>query len=188
MLKGMYYRLPHYVYLDKEKYKINTDFRIFINFEEEMQGSDKRKACYNALMMFYPAFFEIIEKNILEQAIDRFIWFYKCGKKEIQSTNRKKSNTNAQIFSYYYDDIYIWGTFNQLFHVDLTKDKIHWWKFRSMWLTLPNNCEFSKIKGYRAYNGKDKELLDLKELYRLPKSSSEIKDEIRRNKIYEALK
>ncbi len=194
-MRGMYSKLPLFVYLNNEKFIINTDFRIFIDFEEEMQGKNIRKAIFKVLQKFYPDFFLICEKNLLMQAVDKFIWFYKCGKNDDHvKSNTNSKNNSKQVFSYSYDDLYIWGTFHQYFKndkgmpVDLTKDYIHWWKFRSMWLTIPRNAEFSKIKGYRAYNGKDKTLLDLKEFYKLPPTEKEIQEQIRRNKIYEALK
>ena len=43
---NMFNKLPHFVYLDNEKFFINTDFRIFIEFELEMQGKNKREASY----------------------------------------------------------------------------------------------------------------------------------------------
>lgn len=187
MLRGMYSKLPHSVTIKNEKFSINTDFRIFINFEEEMtQGLDTKKAVNNALNSFYPAFSLIIKKGLLKEAADKFIWFYKCGKPETPS-NEKAKGQKIESFRYSSDDLYIWGTYKQLGY-DLTTDYVHWWKFRAMWLTLPDNCEFSKIKGYRAYSGKDKNILSLKEHYKLPPNEKEIQDQIRRNKIYEALK
>ena len=94
----------------------------------------------------------------------------------------------SRAFSYKYDDLYIWGEFRRLYGVDLTKDYIHWWKFKSMWLCMPSECEFNKIKGYRTYKGKDKDILELKQYYELPLSGQELADKIRRDKIYEALK
>lgn len=187
MLRGMYSKLPRSVMLKNERFIINTDFRIFINFEEEMtQGTDTKKAVNNALKSFYPAFYLILEKSLLNEAADKFIWFYQCGKKNVQQKSSKGSS-KKESFRYSSDDLYIWGAYKQLGY-DLTKDYIHWWKFRAIWLSLPDNCEFSKIKGYRAYDGKDANILELKEYYKLPPSEKEIQDQIRRNQIYEALK
>lgn len=186
MIKGMYNKLPHYVYLKNEKFNINTDFRIFIEFEIEMQGKDKKKASINCLSKFYPAFLDIISKGLFEEAVDKFIWFYKCNKPDIKY-NIKSKKPKEQIFNYEYDDLYIWGAFKQYYNIDLTTARLHWWKFRAMWLCIPSNSEFSKIKGYRAYDGKDKDILEMKELSKLPPTESEIKDEIRRNEIYESL-
>ena len=42
-----------------------------------------------------------------------------------------------------------------------------------------------KIKGYRAYTGKDENMLELREYWELPKP---VEEQERINKIYEALK
>lgn len=188
MIKGMYSNLPHYVYLKNERFIINTDFRIFITFEEEMtQGIDKKKACTTALRNFYgSAFSLIIQKNLLKEATDKFIWFYHCGKKDNPNKKGKKGKSK-EAFRYSYDDLYIWGTYKQLGY-NLSKDYIHWWEFRAIWLTIPSEFEFSKIKGYRVYNGKDKDILELQEYYQLPPNEKEIQDRIRQDKIYESLK
>ena len=187
MLKGMYSKLPRSIKIRNERFIINTDFRIFINFEEEMtQGIDTKKAVNNALQSFYPAFYLIIQKGLINEAVDKFIWFYKCGKTDEVSKNGK-GKAKKESFRYSCDDLYIWGTYKQLGY-DLTKDYIHWWEFRAIWLTIPDNFEFSKIKGYRAYDGKDKDILELKEHYKLTPNKQEIQDQIRRNEIYEALK
>ena len=184
----MYNKLPRYVFLKNERYIINTDFRIFITFEEEMtQGTNRKEACYNALQKFYPAFSLIIKKGLQNEAVDKFVWFYLCGKKELPSKNEKKVS-NKESFRYSNDDLYIWGAFKCYFNVDLSTIHLHWWKFRAMWLSLPSEAEFSKIKGYRVYNGKDKEILELQEYYKLPPNEKEIQDRIRRDKIYESLK
>jgi len=184
---NMFKRLPHFVIIKNEKYMIRTDFRIFIDFEKEMQGTDKRKACYNALKKFYPAFLEIINKNLLDEAINKFIWFYKCGKKDVEVNYKSKSNKNTRIYDYDFDSDLIWGAFYEQFRVDLSTTKLHWWKFRAMWASLNKNCQFNIVRGYRAYTGKDKELLELKEQYKLPKTDFEIDEEKRHREIFNQL-
>ena len=77
---------------------------------------------------------------------------------------------------------------NEIAEMIYERVNAYWWEFRAIWLTIPDNFEFSKIKGYRAYDGKDKDILELKEHYKLPPNKKEIQDQIRRNEIYEALK
>ena len=38
-----YNKLPHYVYIKNEKFVVNSDYRIFIEFETKMQGKDKKR-------------------------------------------------------------------------------------------------------------------------------------------------
>lgn len=182
-----YDRLPRYVYIKNEKFIINTDYRIFVKFEEQMQDINTKKAIYDALSSFYPAFSQICKNNMLNEAIDQFIWFYKCGKIDKNKKSSNNSKNQQQVFSYDYDANLIYGAFLIYARIDLNK-YLHWWKFKAIWSSLPSDCEFNKIKSYRAYNGKDKDILELKEAYKLPLTEKEIKKEIQANQIYEALK
>lgn len=184
---NMFNKLPHFVFLEKEKYYINTDYRIFIDLEQEMQGTNQRKAINKCLSRFYPAFLDIIEKNLLNEAVDKFIWFYKCGKTDVEITQSNKKNSTMRIYDYNYDSDLIWGAYKSQYNVELDTIHLHWWKFKAMWNSLPSTCEFSKIRGYRSYNGKDKELLELKELYKLPPTEFEIDEQKRHQKIFEEL-
>ena len=188
MIRGMYSKLPQSVYLKNEKYSINTDYRIFIEFEEDMRDKGDNKVIVNALKSFYPAFFQIKDKEILMEAIDKFLWFYRCGKNEDELPKKKGNKSNTRIYSYKYDELYIWGEFKRNYGVNLSVDKIHWWEFKAMWMALPSECEFNKIKGYRSYKGNDKDILELKEYYKLPLTQMEIEDKLRRDKLYEMLK
>ena len=188
-MRGMYNKLPHSVSLNGEKFIINTDFRIFVDFEYEMQEIDRNIAVNKVLKRFYPAFSHIIEQNLLQEAVNKFLWFYQCDKEEIEEIHNSSSGKKTgNAFSYKWDDQYIWGAFKMYFNVDLTEDEIHWWKFKAMWNSIPSDSEFNKIKGYRVYTGKDKDLKNLKEYYKLPLTQREKQDKIRREQIYEALK
>lgn len=178
---NMFNRLPHFVYLNNEKYFIRTDFRIFIEFEKNMQGKDEKQVIYKTLSNFYPAFLEILNKGLLNEAVDKFIWFYKCGKEDVEIKYSKKQNKKLRIYDYDFDSDLIWGAYYTQYRVDLSIDKLHWWKFRAMWNSLDSKCEFSKARGYRAYDGKDNDILEQKERYKLPPTKFE-KDEIERHK------
>lgn len=184
---NMFNKLPHFVYLNNEKYFIRTDFRIFIEFEKNMQGSDLKEIIYKTLNKFYPAFLEIYNKGLLDEAVDKFIWFYKCGKEDVEIKQKAKANKNTRIYDYDYDSDLIWGAYYEQYKVDLSNIRLHWWKFRAMWNSLKSDSEFTKIRGYRAYTGKDKDILELKEQYKLPPTQFE-KDEMERHKkIFEEL-
>lgn len=188
----MFNKLPHFVYLKNEKYFINTDYRIFIEFERNMQGKNDKQVIYNTLNNFYPAFSKIVNRNLVEESIDKFIWFYSCGKSKEQIQNEKNNKNKIskkykdRIYDYEYDSDLIYGAFWDR-HIDLTNKHLHWWKFRALWKTLPDRCEFKKVMGYRAYTGKDKDMLELKELNKLPPTEFEINERERHNKIFDKL-
>lgn len=74
--------LPETVEIDGEEYRINTDFRISIMFEllmqdDELEDSEKTM---QALRLYYP----IIPKN-KSKAVEKIIWFYRCGKESNQN-------------------------------------------------------------------------------------------------------
>ena len=190
MKMRMYNKLPRFIYLGKEKYFINTDYRIFIKFETEIQDKDNRSIIFNTLKNFYPDFFEIANKGLLKEAVDKFIWFYRCGKSEDEIKYDEKDinlkNNNTRIFDYEFDADLIYSAFYDR-GIDLSKDYVHWWKFRALFKTIPDVCEFKKIMGYRSYDGDDKELLKLKEIYKLPPTKLQVDNRKRQDKIFDEL-
>lgn len=178
-------RLPYYVYIKGKRYKINTDYRNMLKFEMIMQDTSIKDSekLLKSLRLFYPAFFEIIEqgKEVIDEAINQLIWFYKCGKDQENHKQKKGSSGNKRpIYSYDLDDKYIFSAFWHDYKVDLTKDKIHWWKFKAFELGLNDGNMYEKIKSYRSYEGKDKEMKELKKYWQLPlpKNVTDEADEI----------
>lgn len=184
----MYKKLPHFVYLKNEKFFINADFRIFIEFEKNMQDRNDKKVIYNALESFYPSFYKICEKGLIEEAINKFIWFYLCGREQINNTDNKpkKGNSASRIYDYEFDEDLIWSAFFDR-GIDLTNCKLHWWKFKALLNSMSDDCMFKKVIGYRCYNGDNEDLLQLKELYKLPPTKFETDERKRQDKIAEKL-
>lgn len=193
---NMFNRLPYFVILQGQKYKINVDFRNMISFEKKIEDKnvDISKKVQYGLQHFYPYFYNIENyqkliknKELYKEACNKLIWFYKCGRENYHKTIKKgkKGKANIQIYSYDFDDEYIWGAFHELHGIDLSIDKVHWWKFKAILNSLPENTQFNKIKSYRAYDGDNESMLDLKEYWKLPISTDE---QDRLNRIYETLK
>lgn len=143
--------LPESVKIDGEEYKINTDFRISILFEMLIQDnsiSDEEKG-ENALILYYP----VIPANT-SMAIDKIIWFYSCAKKESNINDDSPGvagSIKSQIYSYDYDDEYIYSAFLGQYGIDLQDiENLHWWKFKALFKSLKEDTEIVKIMGYRA--------------------------------------
>lgn len=188
----MFNKLPYFVNLKKEKYKINVDFRNMISFENKLQDKSlsKNKKIEYGLKCFYPVFANDANYKILlqipglyKEACDKLIWFYKCGREDYHKTNGK--GQNKQIYSYEFDDEYIYGAFYEQYGIDLEYKKLHWWKFKSLLKSLKDDTEFVKIQGYRAYEGKDENMRELRDYWGLPKP---IDEQERLNNLYESLK
>ena len=141
--------LPESVTVDGEEYEICTDFRTSMLFEllmqdNEVKPQDKTK---KALKLYYP----VIPANINE-AVEAILWFYRCGKEDNpqrQKMNAKKGKT--RVYSFEYDDDYIYAAFMTQYGIDLQDiEYLHWWKFRAMFHSLTNQNEFVKIMEYRS--------------------------------------
>jgi hypothetical protein len=173
-------KLPQFVYLNNEKFCINIDYRKMVLFEIKMQDKKltKEEKILIGLKLLYPAFSEIrslydINPTLLEEASNKLIWFYKCGRNFNESHKSKGGGSSKNIYSYEYDDEFIYSAFVECYGVDLNKTEMHWWKFKALMKGLNSKCEFVKIKGYRSYSGKDKELIKLRDYYKIPMTNDE---------------
>lgn len=165
--------------------KIRTDFRESIKFELLMQDNsvNNKDKIVLALNLYY---YNVKEIKDIKQAVDDILWFYRCGKNlnNISSNEEKTnedSNKTKQIYSYEFDDEYIYSAFMEQYKIDLNSIKyLHWWKFRALLNSLNENVLFSKILGYREINLskiKDKEMRNfykkMKKIYALPDMRTE---------------
>ena len=178
--------LIHKLPIQVEEMKINTDFRISILFELLMQNQKIRKELkiMKALQLYYPDFEKI---SNYETAIEQMLWFYKCGK-ELDNSNKRNTihNRYNQIYSYEFDDTYIYSAFLQQYHIDLQEvEYMHWWKFKALFDGLSEETEIVKIMGYRSINLsqiKDTERRNfykkMKKLYALPDMRTQEEKEV----------
>lgn len=170
--------LPTKIEIDNKKYEINSDFRTSVLFELLMQDDSVKKEdkIFMALQLYYP----VIPKN-LNEAIEQMLWFYRCGKDITKSKGNGKGKSVTQIYSFEYDDDYIYAAFMDQYGIDLQDiEYLHWWKFKAMFKSLKEENEIVKIMGYRSMDLskiKDKEQKSyykkMQELYKIPVSKDE---------------
>lgn len=140
--------LPETVDIDGIEYRINSDFRISILFELLMQDDElgKHQKLVQGLQLYYPE----IPHNVT-MAVDKMIWFYRCGKETGNGGHGSGSGRAKQIYSFEYDDDYIYAAFLEQYGIDLQDiEELHWWKFRALFRGLSEDTEFVKIMGYRS--------------------------------------
>lgn len=159
--------------------EIRTDFRESIKFELLMQDKNlsEKVKIMQALQLYY---YDVNKITDIKKAIEEILWFYRCGKIESNnsknSDNEEKQENTKQIYSYEFDDEYIFSAFMEQYGVDLNEiEYMHWWKFKSLLNSLNENTQFVKIMGYRNMNIakiKDKDMKShykkMQELYKLP--------------------
>ena len=167
-------RLPEFT---KNGLKIRTDFRESIKFELLMQDNniDEKNKIELALNLYY---YDLSKITNIEQAINDIIWFYTCGKHKnnVDSNKKEENDNNKQIYSYEFDDEYIYSAFLEQYNIDLNNIKyLHWWKFKALMNSLNENTQFCKIMSYRIIDlskikNKDEKTYysKLKKIYSLP--------------------
>ena len=182
--------LPVSVDIGSKKYEIDADFRTIMNIEgiifgkevtedqksfakemmQEIEVNEKdaitNAKYYDALKIFY-------KDNIpddLEEAMEKILWFYSCGKEETSKTKTKK-----KVISFEHDFDYINAGFMQDYKIDLFEvDFLHWWKFMSLFSALHDDCKICEIIGYRSAELKNfdkeqrKRIREMQKIYALP--------------------
>lgn len=128
----------------------NTNFRNAILFELLMQDNTIRDEVKvkQALELFYPNQSQITD---VQQAIDDFIWFYKCAKEENVDKKNNKEEKIKQIYSYEFDNELIYDAYRDQYGINLQRiPYLHWWEFRAMFEGLKEDNKIVQIMGYRA--------------------------------------
>lgn len=143
---------PEYVEVEGKKYKINTDFRIAIKCNEIAQDetiSDYERALAVLYLLFgdegldTPAHYEKLLKCAKK--------YLSCGKELNNEINEKPDMDFAQ------DMDYIEASFMSDFHIDLSKEEMHWWKFFKLINGLSNSelgncCVLNRIRNLRNFD------------------------------------
>jgi hypothetical protein len=176
-------RLSKSVLIDGKDYEINTDFRIGIRLEETIRNPDlsDQEKIIKMLQEYYP----VIPGN-LQEAIEKALWFYQCGNTEEpteEEKNKRRYGGNSQknkiCYSFIQDAPYIYTAFLEQYNIDLSEvGYLHWWKFCTMFESLNESVQMSKIMYYRQAKttGLSRErrqfINEMKKKYKLKDTSS----------------
>ncbi|WP_252247447.1 bacteriophage Gp15 family protein [Clostridium sp. ZBS4] len=171
-------RLPTYIEIDGMRFDMNTNFRNSIMFESLILNEDisKEEVQEKAIKLYYE---QPITDRFKNAALQGIMWFYSCGRSEEETEGKKEQHGNTKssdIYSFKYDDEYIYSAFLDQYRVDLQDiDYLHWWKFKAMFKSLKSDNKIVEIMGYRNMDLssiKDKSQKDfykkMQDLYRLP--------------------
>ena len=160
--------LPDSFMISGKKYKIKTDFKIWIKVSQIMSDTS-----FNAenMIKIIGMVFEDIPSNLWETIQEILRFLNPLAKKGGQNKNEK---ITRRIFDYELDSEYIYSAFWQQYNIDLTKADLHWWQFLALFNCLSEDTAFSKIIQYRSVDLntiKDKEMRKhyqkMKKLYAL---------------------
>lgn len=162
---------PTYVTIDNKRYDINTDFRVAIKCNE-IATDETIGAFERAMALIYTLYGEEAMKDLFnyDKLLDFARKYLSCNK-EVKETNEKPD------MDYIEDYDYIEASFMSDFHIDLSKEKMHWWKFNKLINGLSNSemgncCILNRVRSIR--NIKLNDIKDLKERDKIKKLQEEL--------------
>ncbi|MBE7053742.1 MAG: hypothetical protein E7391_05635 [Ruminococcaceae bacterium] len=161
--------LPCAVKCGNKFYKINTDFRVWIEIENIFWDDSIKKSEKLAKVLFLA--YKTLPPTI-EDALGAIMSFYLMGNGKTQ--NKRSAKKVKRLYSFKEDAPYIYSAFLKEYSIDLTKTDLHWWQFISLFKSLGDDNKICRIIRWRAMdteNIKNKEekkfVRKMKHLYRL---------------------
>ena len=138
-------------------HEIIPDFRPMVwlvnTYVRGQTGDDPIGFAVSALWRFYkdPHCFLNDPQKIID-AYGYMIEFYKAGEKAAESAAAESSTapSSGLAFDYQCDAGYIVAAFQQAYGIDLTTDKVHWWRFMALMQALPQETALSQILQIRT--------------------------------------
>jgi hypothetical protein len=163
---------PEYVIIGETKYKINTDFRIAIKCNE-ISNDESIDDYERALAIIYVLFGEkgLNDRENHKELLIKAKKYLACGKDEIEQSDEEPDMDFSE------DMDYIEASFMSDYGIDLTNQKMHWWKFFNLINGLSNSdmgncCVLNRIRNLRNYDTKD--IKDPKELAKIEKAKKAV--------------
>lgn len=169
--------LPESVRIHGKEYPIQCDFRIGIKLDGILRSELEDQEKIKRMLVLY--FKDNIPTDI-PAAIDKIIWFYRCGEvldnedeeKKKRRYIRRRSKDPACVLTQ--DAPYVYAAFMDQYGIDLTSVTfMHWWKFMALFESLGDETKMSKIMYYRqaSTSGMSKErrafINEMKKIYKI---------------------
>lgn len=179
--------LPCTVIVANTEIPINTDYRTGILFEQTLSDPampDDEKLNTVLKLYYEDAVFTLLDDmDTVQEALNRIMWFYRCGVDETAGSDTEGDASGKDPpFSYEHDAGYIYAAFIEAYGIDLTKNRLHWWQFRALFLGLPETVLFCKIMAYRTMEipvkmPKEKKRFyqHMKRIYKIPEPAEQIR-------------
>lgn len=180
--------LPEEVEVHGARYPVNWGYRAMVTIEVCMfdPGRSEEQRLLDALNIFY---MKDIPPDI-GAAMERLLWFYRCGRSERHGQDKKRSPGKhaGRCYCFRQDAPYIFAAFLAQYGIDLNVTKnygLHWWKFHAMFESLGEDLKISRIMYYRtaSVSGLPKEkrkfLNEMKKLYALDWAGQDMDDRMR---------
>lgn len=131
---------------------IDPDFRLMVRLASayahgELDG-EHPAAGLGVLEQFYR---QPVPSQDAAGAYQAMVEFFRAGETAAQAdAGTEGSGTLEPSFDYRQDAAYIVAAFQQAYGMDLTREKVHWFRFRALFAALPEDTLFARIIGWRT--------------------------------------
>lgn len=145
---SLYHAPPETICVNGQEYPIDTDFRVWVEFQSILTGDakDQEKAERLSRLM------DRLGLPLSKESLDAMLEFYTAESKEKTVAAQR---TRSMAFDFQQDSEYIYAAFMGSYRIDLTTSHLHWWTFKALFKALPEDCELCKIMRYRTVDLKD---------------------------------
>lgn len=143
MLSNPFDQLPTTVEIDGYAYPIQYDFRFGVSLEQEVVSRNEPDVAV-LLSAFYP---HGVPANV-EAAAEKMLEFYQGYADPDKFTSGDQAK--GKQYDYEADADALIASFLDCYGIDLTVDQLHWWTFRRLMLSLPDDSPFMERVRYRV--------------------------------------
>lgn len=145
---SLYQVPPDTITVNGREYPVETDFRVWVEFQSILTWSGTegeradRLSGFMARMGLPPS----------QEALEAMLAFYTAESRERAVASQK---ARPMAFDFRQDSEYIYAAFMGAYGIDLTTEALHWWRFKALFKALPEDCELCRIMRYRTVDLKD---------------------------------
>lgn len=136
--------LPSSVKVGGITYDIETDYRAAVKMALMVERGEK-----NPFLLCKPFFPKGLPKDI-NGAVEAALFFFRGGEgAEKPTASPQKPKDDKPAYSFDVDKEAIYADFWRFYNIDLSKDSLHWWTFKSLLMGLPEKSNFKDRIYYR---------------------------------------
>lgn len=160
--------LPDAVEVDGKVFKLNTDFRLWLQFEHDLKEHSNSQEPFDVTYLF---------KDKMPTSIDvtKLVEFSRPKKVLPRPVGAR---TDVISIDFDIDGDLIYSSLLQQYGIDITEVELHWHKFLALIQGISDQTMLGRVMGYRCYeksNGKKKDVRE--ELRRAWEIKAELTDE-----------
>ena len=156
--------------------RIDPDFRHMVRLSNAYSHGKLEKDPTEALRIMKRFYREPVPHEQTPDAYSQMVDFYRAGEQAAAGAASEPNSgpEKPPAFDYQCDAGYIVAAFQQAYGIDLTREKVHWFRFRALFAALPEDTLMAKIMSWRTmdlteYEGSMRDhYAELQERFALP--------------------